>query len=57
MKKKLLLIPILLIGPMMIGCKYDTPLVGVREWVKHNGYMNHEPGFSVQNKEEERSGA
>lgn len=56
MKKKLLLIPIVLMSCSIAGCEYDTYIVPLGQWMEHNGPMHADPHFSVQTQDEEKSG-
>ena len=55
-KKKLLLIPVVLMSCFIAGCEYDTYLVPLHQWIEHNGKLFDDPRFYVQNKDEEKSG-
>ncbi len=55
MKKKILLIPIMLISSTLAGCRYESSLIYIQEWVNHNGYMSYSPDFTVRNGSDENA--
>ena len=53
MKKKLLLIPTIVLACCSAGCVYDTPTVTIKEWFGNSAYQYRKPYFSVKYQDQE----
>ena len=53
MKKKLLLIPTIVLSCGAAGCVFDSPIVTIKEWFGNNAYQYRKPCFAVKYQNQE----
>ena len=53
MKKKLLLIPAIVLSCGAAGCVYDSPIVTIKEWFGNRAYQYRKPYFAVKYQNQE----